>query len=177
MEIERTKKWTLDELRTAVRTSESTRSTLKKIGLIPAGGNYTQIEKYIKKYNIDTSHFKGKAWNRGLKHAYKPLTPLYELLTLNSHVQSNKLKKKLFLSKLKKPSCELCGWAKKSKDGRIPVELDHINGDRTDNRLVNLRILCPNCHSLQLTHRGKNIKRASGGTGIRAPLKMVSQTR
>ena len=66
---------------------------------------------------------------------------------------------------------------KKSIDGRIPLELDHINGDRHDNRIKNLRILCPNCHSLQPTHRGRNMNKnwASGGIGIRAPLKMVSR--
>ena len=55
----------------------------------------------------------------------------------------------------------MCGWAKISIDGRIPLELDQINGNRHDNRLENLRILCPNCHSLQITHRGMNIKSKS----------------
>ncbi|QQS22454.1 HNH endonuclease [Candidatus Saccharibacteria bacterium] len=59
----------------------------------------------------------------------------------------------------KKPKCEICGWEERSIDGRIPVELDHINGIHSDNRLENLRILCPNCHSLQPTHRGRNKKR------------------
>ncbi len=39
----------------------------------------------------------------------------------------------------------------------IPLELDHINGRRDDNRLDNLRILCPNCHAQTETYRGKNI--------------------
>lgn len=73
-----------------------------------------------------------------------------------SNVQSNTLRRRLFKEGIKEPKCELCGWAETSIDGRIPVELDHINGVRTDNRLDNLRILCPNCHSLQITHRGKN---------------------
>jgi hypothetical protein len=63
-----------------------------------------------------------------------------------------------FKEGIKKEECEMCGWAKSSLDGRIPLELDHINGDHHDNRLINLRILCPNCHSLQPTHRGKNKK-------------------
>ncbi len=52
----------------------------------------------------------------------------------------------------------MCGWNKTTKDGRLPLELDHINGDSRDNRLTNLQILCPNCHSLQPTHRGLNKK-------------------
>ena len=74
------------------------------------------------------------------------------------YCSESRVKKASFLHGLKKPECELCGWAQKSIDGRIPIELDHINGDHSDNRLENLRILCPNCHSLQPTHRGRNKK-------------------
>ncbi|MGB4076287.1 MAG: HNH endonuclease [Minisyncoccia bacterium] len=45
----------------------------------------------------------------------------------------------------------------------MPVELDHVNGDRHDNRIENLRILCPNCHSLKPTHRGRNKTNCRGG--------------
>jgi 5-methylcytosine-specific restriction endonuclease McrA len=80
------------------------------------------------------------------------------LLVENGTTQSYKLKAKLFAAELKQPKCELCGWAAIASDGRIPLELDRINGVHNDNRLENLRILCPNCHSLQPTHRGKNKK-------------------
>ena len=153
------KKWTEEDLKTAVKNSTSVRQVLQKIGLIEAGGNYTQIKKYIYYYNIDTKHFKGKGWNKGMKGIGKPIISLDKILIKNSNYQSYKLKRRLFEKGIKNQKCEECGWAKKSKDGRIPVELDHINGDGKDNRLKNLRILCPNCHSLQSTHRGLNQNR------------------
>ena len=150
------KKWTDKQLKNAVSKSRSIRQVIVKLGLIPAGGNYEQIKKFIRVAKLDTKHFTGKVWNKGLKGIGKPLLPLELILVSDSSYQSYKLKKRLFLNKLKKPKCEVCGWAKKSLDGRLPLELDHINGNRRDNRLENLRILCPNCHSLQSTHRGKN---------------------
>ena len=115
-----------------------------------------QIARAIRDQKLDTSHFKGHAWNKGMKVPKEPIYTLEELLIVNSHYSLYRLKQRLFKEGLKKAICEECGWAKMSPDGRIPIELDHINGDRYDNRLENLRILCPNCHSMKSTHRGKN---------------------
>jgi len=155
----RKRKWSEQDLKKAAKQSTSIRQVLQKIGLIEAGGNYAQVKKYLKTYKIDTSHFKGQAWNKGLRGIGKPIIPLDKILVKNSNFQSYKLKNRLFNAKLKKAMCEKCGWSKKSKDGRIPLELDHINGNSNDNRLKNLRILCPNCHSLEPTHRGCNRKK------------------
>jgi hypothetical protein len=154
--IGKKKKWDSSQLEQAVKQSTSTRQVIKKLGLVPAGGNYFQINFYIKKLGLDISHFKGQGWNKGNSYPKTFRNSLDSILTVSSNYQSYKLKNRLFSSNLKKPLCELCGWAKTSEDGRIPLELDHINGIHSDNRLENLRILCPNCHSLQPTHRGRN---------------------
>jgi ribosomal protein S27AE len=106
---------------------------------------------------VNTAHFTGMRWNIGIAHYHTKMRPAFENLLIDgSNAQSYKLKKRLYEVGLESPKCEMCGWATMAEDGRIPVELDHINGRHDDNRLVNLRVLCPNCHSLQATHRGKN---------------------
>lgn len=154
-----TRKWTHSELKEAVEDSLSVREVIIKLGLIPAGGNYEQVKNTIAELSLSTIHFTGKGWRKNRTFGLEPRIPLGKIMVKNSTFQSFKLKKRLFSEGLKKPCCEICGWAEQSEDGRIPVELDHINGDHYDNRIENLRILCPNCHSLQPTHRGRNQKR------------------
>lgn len=152
--------WTDEQLIEAVKTSASVRQVISKLGLIPAGGNYAQVNVRISTLNLDKEHFTGRGWNKGKTYHTRARPPINNLLVKGSAIQSYKLKKRLYEEGLKRPQCELCGWAKVSIDGRIPLELDHINGDHTDNQIENLRVLCPNCHSLQPTHRGRNKKLA-----------------
>jgi hypothetical protein len=153
------KRWTEEELKVAVKKSTSVRQVLMKIGLKLAGGNYAQIKKYIKIYKIDNKHFTGIGWSKGLRGIGTPRIDLKDILVKESNFQSYKLRNRLFKEGFKQKRCEECGWCKQSPDGRLPLELDHINGNSTDNRLENLRVLCPNCHSLKPTHRGRNRKK------------------
>jgi hypothetical protein len=92
--ISRKRKWTQQQLIEAVKKSTSVRQVIKKIGLIEAGGNYEQIKKYIDFYKINTKHFTGKAWNKGLSGIGKPIIPLKNILIKNSTFQSYKLKQR-----------------------------------------------------------------------------------
>lgn len=152
-------RWTKEQLIEGAAKSLSIRQLLSFLGVVNAGGNYNVIKRHLKALDVDTSHFTGAGWRKGSQTPVTPPRPLEKLLVQGSDCQSYKLKKRLFITGLKQRQCEECGWAKTSADGRVPLELDHINGDRTDNRLENLRILCPNCHSLKPTHRGLNKRR------------------
>ena len=150
------RKWKKEELIDSVKNSTSYRQVIAKLGMVPAGGNYSQVKKYISELELSISHFKGRGWSKGMTGIGKPIISIEKILTQNSSFQSYKLKNRLFKEGLKTQECEKCGWKKVSIDGRLPLELDHINGDSSDNRIENLQILCPNCHSLQPTHRGLN---------------------
>ena len=154
------RRWTVAQLKENVAKSLSLRQVLAGLGLRPTGGNYDQLKKYISELGLKTNHFKGKAWNKGLRGIGIPRLDLKNILVRGSSYQSFKLKKRLFAAGLKPKHCEECKWAVSTEDGYLPLELDHINGDRHDNRIENLRVLCPNCHSLKPTHRGRNRKNA-----------------
>ena len=65
---------------------------------------------------------------------------------------------KKFLIEKNGEKCEICDWNEKNKKtNKVPIQLDHINGNPEDNRIENLRLLCPNCHSLTETYGALNI--------------------
>lgn len=150
------RKWIDEQFIEAVARNNSIAGVIKALGLIPAGGNYATVNNKIKELNLDISHFTGKGWNIGLKFKPKEAKPLLEILVENSNYQSFKLAQRLLKEEIKEYKCERCKrteW----EEVPIPLELHHINGTRTDNRLSNLQLLCPNCHALTDNYRGKNI--------------------
>ena len=140
----------------AVETSTSIRQVLNKLGLKEAGGNYQVAQIRMKKLGVNLcSGPNGQGWSKG--KTLGPKRPIEYYLTENSHHQSFRLKGRLIEAGLKQHKCECCGiteW----RGEPTPIELDHINGIHTDNRLENLRLLCPNCHAQTDTYRGKNKK-------------------
>ena len=145
-------KYSIQQLTSAVAESTSMRQVLKKLNVAPYGGNYDVLRKAIKHFSLDTSHFTGQAWNKGKKLPPKQNTADY--LNNVKPIQSHKLKIRLLHEGIFKPVCASCDnttW----QNQPIPLELDHINGDNKDNRLKNLRLLCPNCHALTPTYRSK----------------------
>ena len=154
------KNYTDKQLAKIIKKSFSYAEVLKKIKIISAGGNYATLKKRIKIASIDISHFTGQGHLKGKTHNWAAKIPLNEILIKDSTYGGGtfKLKKRLFKEGLLEQKCYKCGltqWFGES----ISLELEHKNGDRFDNRIENLTILCPNCHSQTKTYRGKNIKK------------------
>lgn len=147
------RKYTESDLRTAVKQSLSMRQVLQKLYVAPYGGNYAILRKALKHFDIDTDHFTGQGWRKSQKFA--PMRPLLDYIENKFPIQSNKLHKRLLKEKVFTHQCSFCNrrtWLGK----QIPLELDHIDGNNNNNRIENLRLLCPNCHALTPTYRGKN---------------------
>ena len=151
------KTWNNEQFINAVKTSTSYAEVIRKLGLKVAGSNYDTVKRTIKELNLDISHMKGHAWNKGIHYVCNQARPLSEILVEHSSfVSTYKLKNRLFKEKIKEQKCEMCGL-KEWEGHDIPLELHHKNGIKDDLRLENLQILCPNCHALTDNYRGKNI--------------------
>lgn len=149
-------KYTKEKLQEIISESKSLAEVLKKLNIVAVGGNYQTLKNKIKLFEIDISHFTGRGWNVGLKFRPKPIIKTNDLLKKDIVYQSYKLKLRILREKIKDHRCENCKlthWLFKD----IPLELHHINGDKYDNRLDNLQLLCPNCHAQTDNYRGKNI--------------------
>ncbi len=151
-------KYSKEEMIEIIKDCISIADVCRKCGWQPRGDNYKVVHRYIKEYNLDVSHFTGKASNinnRFNKHNVKPLN---EILVKDSYYSTNTLKLRLFKEGIKPYKCEKCGISEWNGE-EISLQLHHINGDNTDNRLENLQVLCPNCHSQTDSYCGsKNMR-------------------
>ena len=132
-----------DIIRYVIET-KSIAGLLKKLDLAQAGGNYANIKRNLQRLNADTSHWTGQAWNHG-----------EQLKDYSDYTKNARLKK--HLTKERSHACEECGiedWRGKP----LTLELDHVDGNRTNNKPNNLKLLCPNCHSQTPTWRRRKSK-------------------
>ena len=120
----------------------STTQLLGKLGLVKAGGNYSNLRRLLQKLKVDTSHWEGQGWSRGK-----------QLKDWSDYTRPSNLKPHIIKERGNKcESCNLTEWL----EVETKLELHHIDGDRTHNEPENLKLLCPNCHSVTDSWRKPN---------------------
>ena len=138
--------------------------------IIDAANSSTSMSQAAAKCGLHFSTFKRRALklnvyktNQGSKDAKKDWQVKIDLNEIlegkHPSYQTYKLRNRLIKNGILEYKCSVCK-IHEYNDLPLTLELDHINGVRTDHRLCNLRLLCPNCHSQTNTWRGKNIKNA-----------------
>jgi hypothetical protein len=152
--------FTDEDFLAAVAASRSIAETIRRLGGRPGGAAYHRVRLELLRLQPDTSHWLGQGWARGRTFLRRRIPIEQYLVPEPTSISTWKLRRRLVEEGILEPRCAMCGndrWL----DGPIPLELDHIDGDRWNNELANLRVLCPNCHALTPPYRGRNIGRRS----------------
>jgi hypothetical protein len=147
-------RYTEDEAREAVAASKSYSEALRRLRMRPAGGNHKLFKRYVDEvWQIPTAHFDAGAAARRVP--LRASMPMSEVLVEHSSYTRARLKQRLYEEGLKQRRCELCGQGEEWRGRVMSLILDHVNGVPDDNRLENLRIVCPNCAATLDTHCGR----------------------
>ncbi|MEU6305507.1 HNH endonuclease signature motif containing protein [Streptomyces chartreusis] len=160
-------KWTRQVLEPVVAVSTSVNEVLRGLGLEVVGGHHTNISRRIRAYGLDTSHFTPVIRTERQRNNQRR-RPAEEILVEDASAGARRIPG----SRLKRAmrelgaaeNCALCGIEPEWLGEPLPLEVDHIDGNWRNNRIENLRLLCPNCHSTTDSYRGRSKGRAGGRT-------------
>lgn len=160
--------FTKEQLQIAVDNSNSYGEVLIKLGVFNQGRNLNTLYKALKDNNVDLENFLDRRYLhlRNPKNSNKA-KDYSDILVVNSPYQnSSSLKKRLIKDGLIVNQCAICGLTNEWNGKKLSLQLDHINGVHNDNRIENLRLLCPNCHSQTDNFSGKSLL----GTGLKCSI-------
>ncbi len=148
-------RYSKDELQRIVSSSQSMFEICRKIGMAKSSGAYTSIKKRLTSDEIDFSHIPTGLGNRKGFVSRQRVTDLDQILSGSSH---GRMKIQLIREGYLENKCAICDLPPIWNGKKLVLRLDHINGVRDDNKLNNLRLICPNCDSQLPTFAGRNGK-------------------
>lgn len=147
-----------EDLTAALHGSGSIYDVLRKLRVGNVGTRYKSLRARMVKEGMEDVYDQLAYSGRRTASVTKRV-PLEEIMKKNSSFSRCQLKKRLLNEGVLEERCSTCGLGPEWQGHHLSLALDHINGDGRDNRLCNLRLLCPNCHSQTATFAGKNAKR------------------
>ncbi|MFD5483735.1 HNH endonuclease signature motif containing protein [Streptomyces hawaiiensis] len=143
-----------EDITRAVAESHSLAGVMRMLGLSPlSGSGRVKVKRSIEFYGLSTAHFTGQGHFRGAPSPHRRSATQILVRLAPGAPRTRTVLLRRALDDLGVPHvCNECGTGEKWQGRRLVLELDHVNGDRLDNRIENLRYLCPSCHSQTKTH-------------------------
>ncbi|MFJ4864975.1 MULTISPECIES: HNH endonuclease [unclassified Streptomyces] len=139
-------------LREAVALSHSLAETLRRLGREPSGSMNAALKGWIREDGLSTTHFLGQAHQRG-KPGMVAVRTAEDILV--KHEGRRRTRSHLLLRALREigvpACCSMCGTPPVWRGQPMTLEVDHIDGDWSNDQRGNLRLLCPNCHAVTST--------------------------
>ncbi|MEU6158208.1 HNH endonuclease signature motif containing protein [Streptomyces sp. NPDC047130] len=145
-----------EALREAARASRTLTEALERLGVQPYGGSRNYLRHRMRHRGIDTSHFDREVkWTRDVLQAAVCASRTRQAPEMARRISNDVLRKAMRTEGVQE-RCAVCGNPGAWEGEPLKLEVDHIDGDWRDNRLHNLRFLCPNCHATTDTYRGRS---------------------
>ncbi|MFJ8671351.1 HNH endonuclease signature motif containing protein [Streptomyces sp. NPDC093589] len=160
-----------DELAQAVAVSESVAGVVRCLARTGTRTSHRPVKRSIDAYGLSTAHFTGPGHRRGRPSpTRKAAADILQRLPPGARRTKTALLRRALDDREMPHRCRACGIGETWQGKRLVLEIDHINGDRLDNRITNLRYLCPSCHSQTRTFAGRSPRTAVQAVAGKGPV-------